>query len=98
MRQHLRDSADSDETKRIIVPGPGYTRSLLYTLRQMPWNSYDYCKLTQPTFLIYSDNDKVVKVDSDKIAHTESFAYSQYSHDEVANEKTAKLIIDFLKL
>ena len=71
-------------------------RSHLYTLRQIPWSTYDYTQKSHPLLLIYSENDNVVGVNPDTISHNESYVFSEYSHDEIINKKSAQLIREFL--
>ena len=70
-----------------------YLRSLLLTLRNIPWNDYNFKKLKCNTLLIYSESDKLVEVNPDTICHNESYVFSEYSHLDLLKSKIADIIL-----
>ena len=90
--QHQKNTGGEN----IIIYNNGYIKSLLYTLRGMPWNDYLFQDTKCKTYLIYSENDRLVKINPDKIQHNKSFVFSEYSHMDLLKSKIGDIIFNIL--
>jgi hypothetical protein len=78
----------------------GYFSSLLSSVRHMPWDNYDYSTIIVPKYVIYSDEDEVVKLNSDNLSQLgqiTSDKISGASHSGLISTESANRVIDFIE-
>jgi len=78
----------------------GYFSSLLSSVRHMPWDNYDYSTIIVPKYVIYSDEDEVVQLNSDNLSQLgqiTSDKISGASHSGLISTESANRVIDFIE-
>ena len=57
----------------------GYYSSLLSSLRNMPWEGYDYSSIKVRTYLIYSDADDIIDINKDNLCQFGEIEWEDYT-------------------
>jgi len=78
----------------------GYFSSLLSSIRHMPWDNYDYSNITIPKYVIYSDKDEVVQLNSKNLIQLGEIKSDQIlgaTHSKLISSNTANKVINFIE-
>ena len=78
----------------------GYFSSLLSSVRNMPWDNYDYSNIRIPKYVIYSDKDEVVQLNDENLIQfgkIKSDKISGATHSRLISSNTANKVINFIE-
>ena len=79
----------------------GYYSSLLSSLRNMPWEGYDYSSIKVRTYLIYSDADDIIDINKDNLCQFGEIEWEKMpgmSHSQLVSSKIGDRIVEFIEV
>jgi len=77
-----------------------YYSSLLCSIRNMPWETYDFTDIKTPKYLIYSSSDEIITFTKDDIAKFGNLDYEEvhgYTHSKLICKEVGEKISKYIE-
>jgi len=77
-----------------------YYSSLLCSIRNMPWETYDFTEIKTPKYLIYSSSDEIITFTKDDIAKFGNLDYEEmhgYTHSKLICKEVGEKIYKYIE-